>query len=914
MSFFRKVSDSESESDSEEERMSDYEEDADKETTTAPVKKSAFLKGGDSDSESEEESDDDDDDDDDDEDSEASGEEKKAGAKKPSRFLRGASDESDSEEDVKKIIKSAKDKRVDEMDAIVKTIENAQRIDDWVAISKEFDSLNRLNDRIKVMNEPMPATYTKALVSLEDFYNTSSAKEKAADKKMKAPNVRAMNTMKQKIKKVAKEHEETIARYRKDPEAFEAEFAAASAPAAPSAAAQAARSARKAEAKAKGAASTALDEEDDDDFQTVGRGGKAVTYTSEGLFKSLAAVMEARGRKSTDRNEQVEILGKLLDVAVSTYQKIRVLLALVAARFDYNQSATAYMNVEMWQQAKKEIDILIRTLDEDRTYTVKEITEDYDDEIDRLPNQNGEKGVVEVRGSIISFVERLDDEFTKSLQNIDPHTTEYVERLRDEKLLYQTIIRGQKYFEAVKQVDSLSRIIMRRIEHIYAKQDTIIQALETASSGEGDDKTSSSITPSASEIAADSKGPSKLIRLLCVQLYKTPGLATERLRTRAMLCHIYHHALHRDYHIARDMFLMSHLQDSIGMADAATQILYNRAVVQLGVCAFRVGLIKESQGALQEIFASTRVKELLAQGVSRTNPYSTVSPEQEKLDRQRQLPFHMHINLELLECVYLVGSMLLEIPNIAYAGNDPELKRNVISRNFRKMLDFTDRQVFSGPAESTRDHIMSASKALQNGDWKESQKLISEIKIWKLMVGSDEVIAMLQNKIQEEGLRTYLFTYSNYYKSLGLKHLAENFELPVSKVKSIISLLIWNEELQASLDFKKGSNQDGEDGFIILHRLELNKVQLLAQQLAEKANGLLEQNERSLDAKLGENKVGGGGGDRAERGDREGREGGGARREARRGGGGGGLSGRGGGRGRGRGRAQFNALPGQQTA
>lgn len=768
----------------------------------------------------------------------------------------------------------------------------------------EFDTLNRLQDRIKVMNEPMPPTYTKALVSLEDFYVASSAREKTAEKKMKAPNVRAMNTMKQKIKKITKENEETMARYRKDPEAFEAEFAAAAAPAAPSAAAQAARSARRAETKANGAALAAGDEEDDDDFQTVGRGGKAVTYTSEGLFKSLAAVMEARGRKSTDRNEQVEILGKLLEVAVSTYQKIRVLLALVAARFDYNQSATAYMSVDMWQKSKKEIDLLIKTLDEDRSYIVQEVTEDYDDEIDRLPSQNGEKDVVQVRGSIISFVERLDDEFTKSLQNIDPHTTEYMDRLRDEKFLYQTIIRGQKYFEGVKQVDALSRIIMRRLEHIYAKQDTIVQALETASAGGEDVKATSAITPAASDVAASEKGPTALIRALCVQLYKTPGLATERLRTRAMLCHIYHHALHRDYHIARDMFLMSHLQDSIGMADAATQILYNRVVVQLGLCAFRVGLIKESQGALQEIFASTRVKELLAQGVSRTNPYSNVSPEQEKLDRQRQLPFHMHINLELLECVYLVGSMLLEIPNIAYAGNDPELKRNVISRNFRKMLDFTDRQVFSGPAESTRDHIMSASKALQNGDWKECLKLITEIKIWGLMVGSEEVITMLGTKIQEEGLKTYLFTYSNYYKSLSLKHLAENFELSLSKVKSLISLMIWNEELQASLDFRGGSG--GEDGFVILHRLELNKVQLLAQQLAEKANALLEQNERSLDAKLGENKVGGGGGDRPERGEREGREGAG-RREARRGG----VSGRG--RGRGRGRAQFNALPGQQT-
>lgn len=126
------------------------------------------------------------------------------------------------------------------------------------------------------------------------------------------------------------------------------------------------------------------------------------------------------------------------------------------------------MPIELWLAAQREVDQLVSIVAADTAYSVQETTEDYNESEEREPNtENG--GVVRIRGSIISFIDRLDDEFTKSLQHIDPHGTEYVDRLKDEKVLYQTICRAQAFYEKTKQDEPLGRVIMRRLDHIYSK-------------------------------------------------------------------------------------------------------------------------------------------------------------------------------------------------------------------------------------------------------------------------------------------------------------------------------------------------------------------------------------------------------------------------------------------------------------
>lgn len=165
----------------------------------------------------------------------------------------------------------------------------------------EFDKLVRMVERQLNLSERVPSFYVKTLVSLEQSLNNAIAKEKEAKKKMNATNARALNTMKQRVRKTTKEYEKEVKLFQEvrrriltpakdlcahaflqDPEAFEREYAVAAAPVAPPK-----------KSKTPGAEEAGADE----DFTTVGKGGKAMLYTSETIFQNLQLIQEARGKK-----------------------------------------------------------------------------------------------------------------------------------------------------------------------------------------------------------------------------------------------------------------------------------------------------------------------------------------------------------------------------------------------------------------------------------------------------------------------------------------------------------------------------------------------------------------------------------------------------------------------------------------
>ncbi|KAI0128680.1 eukaryotic translation initiation factor 3 subunit 8 N-terminus-domain-containing protein [Xylariales sp. AK1849] len=850
MSRFFTGGDSSSESSSDEEQL--YSEEEEEET---PANK--FLKGDDDSDDSEEESDEDEDESDEDSSDSEGGH--RTGA---NRFLRGDSSESEDSGDERiKTLKSAKDKRFQELEAIIKSIENGQKINDWGSISNEFDKLNRQAPKIGDTGKP-PKIYIKALVELEEFMNETISKQKVTPKKMNATNARGLNAVKQKVRKVTKDYQTQVDAFKADEDEFMKSEDEAPAP-------------KPKKSKAADIYTEQVGDEDDEGFATIGKGGKALQFTPESIFKHLRGILESRGKKNTDRLEQIKIMEKLHEVAVTPYQQIRVLLTLVSARFDLGTGTASSMPLEQWKAAEKDLATLFEVLEKHKDHLVFEGAEEWEDDEKAPTLQEGEK-YLKVPGSIVSYVERLDDELTRSLQNIDPHTSEYIERLTDEGSLYNVIFRGMLYYENLRKdssleipQDSINRIVMRRLEHVYFKPSQVVKILEENAWKTAPTGATSAITPQAEITDA-----TNLLNVLCNYLFaNSEGI----IRARAMLCQIYFYALHDEYYKARDMMLMSHLQETIGSFDVLTQILYNRTLVQVGLCAFRKGLVYDAQNTLQEICGSGRQKELLAQGVM-IQRFSQVSPEQERLEKQRQLPFHMHINLELLECVYLTCSMLLEIPLLAQTGSSPDVKKRVISKTYRRMLEYHERQIFTGPPENTRDHVMQASRALAAGEWKKAIDFIHNIKIWDLMPDTEGIKTMLSKQIQEEGLRTYLFTYAPFYDTLAITTLSSMFELEDRKVAAIVSKMISHEELAAALDqvtstviFRKG--------------VELSRLQSLALTLSDKAAALIETNERTLEQRTqgtanafdrrGQNQRGGRGGGGGQRGGRGGARGGG---------------------------------------
>jgi len=805
-------------------------------------------------------------------------------SKAPVRQYSSILEESDDE---KRVVRSSKDKRFSEINETIKSIRNHKKIKDISKTLECYDSLVKIYAKSKAVIEKSgsPKAFIRCIADLEVFVQ-EVWDDKEGRKKLNKVNSKALGALRQKIRKYNKDFEEDIAAYHKNPDSYEEvieeddaeeesdddDFKPISASTSKSASVKKARTSSKVtddddddedsddmwqdssdesssdedvpaigytaayflkkkdgdkkerpekKKKAPRAQAAKVSITEDEGWTTVSGTDKVAKekplfaddaeITVELVNQKIAELSSIRGRRGTNRQQNIDTFKLLSNVCVTENLGTAVLAKCMyytcLAIFDYNPNMAVCMKVEVWVQLLSTMGELFSLLEEHpEVHFVEGLPEEEE-------NLEKEDQNLTVAGSILVVMERTDDEFTKLLRNLDPHGTEYVERLADETKLCVLLARVRSELEKRSaSADEMCRIYLREVEHLYYKVDYKKEDIEGVDS---------------SMLRIDS---------LCKYIYSNDS--TDRIRTRAMLCHIYHHALHNRWAQGRDLMLMSHLQQSISHADIPTKILHNRTMVQLGLCAFRKGLIKDAHTTLNEIQSSQKSKELLAQGLS-TQRMSERNLEQEKLEKQRQMPFHMHINLELLEYSYLTCAMILEVPHMAAHEFD---QRRKLSRTFHYQLRNAEKSPLVGPPDSMREHLVAAAKAMMKADWETCADTLLAHKIWNLMPKAEEVKEMLRRKIKEESLRTYLFTYSACYDSISPSVLSEMFQLTSRQINAVISKMILNDELKASWD--------KPTELLVLHRAESTKLQSLAKQTADKLNYVMDNTEKMIDQRV----------------------------------------------------------------
>lgn len=389
-------------------------------------------------------------------------------------------------------------------------------------------------------------------------------------------------------------------------------------------------------------------------------------------------------------------------------------------------------------------------------HKVQEPTAAEEEEL-TMESRNSYEVERQVFPSFANFAEGLHDQLWRAYQSLSHTSMEYLQRISDENKLLFTCDELLAFFGSLNQEEYQARVAIVKLNYIYYKNDTVYDKIKL--------RLGKRLTNNAYTVT-DSAGT---IRQL-VTIVQTWGLP--RQRVRVTLQQVYHFASHNKLREARDLMMKTHMSQVIAMQPIENQILYNRALVQIGMAAFRQGKIRESHDILADICQNSKHKELLAQKIS---SLQDKSQEFEAEEKKRQIPFHFQINIQLLECIHYISSMLLEIPTIA--ANQFALNKTPVSKNFKRLIESYDTKAFHLVAETYKDHIVNAARALNSSDWKSAVDNVLAINLFQYAPDFDnqEFKTNLTDAFKKAALEAFLYRAAKQYKSFELPTLQEMF-------------------------------------------------------------------------------------------------------------------------------------------
>ena len=161
--------------------------------------------------------------------------------------------------------------------------------------------------------------------------------------------------------------------------------------------------------------------------------------TEDVLDKKLSELMATRGRKVSDKRAVVQQLEYLCRAAkkLGPRKEIPLLMHLIAAIFDSHRNIDDYIDIKKWATCHRSLTRIIDLLNKhselslgvapindlvEQVQTVQLNADFIKGEKEMNDEPSEDPNVIKVVGSLEAFLLRLDVEYRKSLQQINPHT------------------------------------------------------------------------------------------------------------------------------------------------------------------------------------------------------------------------------------------------------------------------------------------------------------------------------------------------------------------------------------------------------------------------------------------------------------------------------------------------------------
>ncbi|KAG8345543.1 putative eukaryotic translation initiation factor 3 subunit 8 [Trypanosoma vivax] len=290
-------------------------------------------------------------------------------------------------------------------------------------------------------------------------------------------------------------------------------------------------------------------------------------------------------------------------------------------------------------------------------------------------------------------------------------------------------------------------------------------------------------------------------------------LKDEGLKCRVQLFCVYQMGLEGKYREARDFILGSNVRHSI-RGSLQLSILYNRAVLQLGLAAFAAGEFASAHNLLLPLLSNRNHEVLIGQ----KSPYNAKDNAFVELSyRDLLVPAHTYIPQSQLEHAAMLSALLVNTLDEAKKPYENAYHKNYFCRSLNQM----NYEPLLGDPADFRGQISEAYNALRMGDYARARRVVEGMDGWSTMMNGEKSLEVFIQSLKETALRIFCYNNRCNFATISVELMSTKYELTKNEVICIINDIISDH----NGPFK--AFWDKEDEFLHVDRSNISHLQYL---------------------------------------------------------------------------------------